>query len=220
MKKIFFLLFTFYFSLAAFSQDNVVWKISTKKIADSTYQILASTTVPNGWHLYGSNPTIEGLENVKFVFQLESIKPANEIEFNKPAETIADALFDNKKANVYTGAVEVKQNFKITGFIPATIKVAVSNSIAKELELIPPTETEYEVALEGGVAASNENTIKKTTLDVQHPLSQCGDKKTEGSIWTIFFLGVLGGLIALLTPCVFPMIPVTVSFFTDRKSVV
>lgn len=47
------------------------------------------------------------------------------------------------------------------------------------------------------------------------PLDTCGEPlKTEKSNWGIFILGFLGGLIALLTPCVFPMIPLTVSFFT------
>src|SRR6185436_8205955 len=46
----------------------------------------------------------------------------------------------------------------------------------------------------------------------------CGDQGTKNkSILSIFLLGLLGGLIALLTPCVFPMIPVTVTFFTKKS---
>ncbi|MFY7965102.1 MAG: protein-disulfide reductase DsbD family protein [Chitinophagaceae bacterium] len=219
MKKIFLPLFTFCFSLFAFSQDSLVWKIAAKKIADSTYQISAKTSVTNGWHLYGDNASIEELKesDVKFIFQLENIKPINTLSFNKKPEVIKDVLFENKNVNVYTSEIEVKQDIKINGFIPATAKLSINGFIGKEAELIPLLATEYEIALEGGVAANNENTIKKTSIDVEHPLSQCGDKKAEGGIWTIFFLGVLGGLIALLTPCVFPMIPVTVSFFTKRS---
>jgi thiol:disulfide interchange protein len=63
-------------------------------------------------------------------------------------------------------------------------------------------------------------------INPKEPITKdCGDIKTEpergDSLWTIFFLGFIGGLLALLTPCVFPMIPLTVSFFTkgsqDRK---
>jgi thiol:disulfide interchange protein len=60
--------------------------------------------------------------------------------------------------------------------------------------------------------------------DLSNPAGQCGDVSTvEGGagIWSIFLLGFIGGLLAMLTPCVFPMIPLTVSFFTksagDRK---
>jgi thiol:disulfide interchange protein len=65
------------------------------------------------------------------------------------------------------------------------------------------------------VTANNQD-LKITTIDIEKPLTNCGEikeKKSENYI-TYLFLGFLGGLIALLTPCVFPMIPLTVSFFT------
>ncbi len=72
--------------------------------------------------------------------------------------------------------------------------------------------------LDGGIVASD-NQIKIASIDVNHPLSDCGDKSTKNnSLLITFFLGFLGGLLALLTPCVFPMIPVTVSFFTKRSN--
>ena len=216
MKKIFLLLIAFSFSFFSFSQDSLVWKVSAKKIADSTYQISAKTTVATGWHLYGSNPAIEGLENIKFVFQLESIKPSNEISFNKKATTFKDILFENKDVNVYTGEVEIKQDVKVNGFIPASVKLTVFGFEAKEQELKQLPETEYEVMLEGGSAAATSN-IKLLSIDVKNPISQCGDKIEKGSLWTVFLLGLVGGFIALFTPCMFPMIPVTVSFFTKRS---
>ena len=55
------------------------------------------------------------------------------------------------------------------------------------------------------------------TIDINNPVADCGDNISAGSGYlTIFLLGLLGGLIALLTPCVFPMIPLTVSFFTNK----
>ncbi len=51
-----------------------------------------------------------------------------------------------------------------------------------------------------------------------NPIAPCGDDDTKNqSLFSIFLLGYLGDLIALLTPCVFPMIPVTVSFFTKKS---
>ncbi len=49
-------------------------------------------------------------------------------------------------------------------------------------------------------------------LDIEVKASN--ETSEESSIWVIFLLGIGGGLIALLTPCVFPMIPLTVSYFT------
>ncbi len=58
--------------------------------------------------------------------------------------------------------------------------------------------------------------LKVASLDFQNPLTDCGTEKqkTSENYWTYLFLGFIGGMIALLTPCVFPMIPLTVSFFT------
>jgi thiol:disulfide interchange protein len=60
--------------------------------------------------------------------------------------------------------------------------------------------------------------IKLSSIDIKKPVENCGKKDdvTSNSVWGIFLFGFLGGLIALLTPCVFPMIPVTVSFFTKK----
>ncbi len=58
--------------------------------------------------------------------------------------------------------------------------------------------------------------LKVASIDISKPLTDCGtgSSKIDENYWTYLLLGFLGGLIALLTPCVFPMIPLTVSFFT------
>jgi thiol:disulfide interchange protein DsbD len=61
--------------------------------------------------------------------------------------------------------------------------------------------------------------IKINSIDINNPVIPCGDDGTKNkSLLSIFLLGILGGLIALLTPCVFPMIPVTVTFFTKKST--
>lgn len=66
-------------------------------------------------------------------------------------------------------------------------------------------------------AASNK--IKKSNIDFDHPVVSTGGTGAEGdkSLWRLFFLGIIGGLIALVMPCTFPMIPMTVSFFTKKS---
>lgn len=58
--------------------------------------------------------------------------------------------------------------------------------------------------------------LKVASIDISKPLTDCGtgSSKIDENYWTYLLLGFIGGLIALLTPCVFPMIPLTVSFFT------
>ena len=217
MKKVLFsFIAVFAFLIVNGQSSGLVWKIKSTKVADSTYEIIATTKVEEGWHLYGNNPSIEGLENVKLIYKLENIIPITAISFNKKASIINDELFENKPINVYTNDVEIKQTIKFSGFIPSSIKIRVDAYIGKDFEFIPPSENETEVAITGGTKPSNNNLILPS-INIKEPLANCGDKIEKGSLITVFLLGLFGGLIALFTPCMFPMIPVTVSFFTKRS---
>ncbi len=223
MKKIF-LLWVVLCSVVIVSAQTdslLKWTTQSKKIGNGLYELVSKTTIPAGWHVYGSNPTQEGLDPVKFVPAYENAQLLNAIAFDKTAEIFADPIFENKKLNVFTGTIEVKQQLKIIGFIPATLKGNITASLGKGTDQFTASEQPFEVSLEGGaVAAAETAQIKLASIDINKPLQDCGKKNDVASngIWSIFLLGFLGGLIALLTPCVFPMIPVTVSFFTKRAS--
>jgi thiol:disulfide interchange protein len=68
-------------------------------------------------------------------------------------------------------------------------------------------------------SADAKNSLKRSNVDIKNPVSTCGGTGSEEkkSLWGIFLLGVIGGFLGLLTPCVFPMIPLTVSFFTKKS---
>src|SRR6201999_513701 len=87
----------------------------------------------------------------------------------------------------------------------------------------------YAVAADGSLTAKStdlqENaatsgSLKLTTIDLAHPINDCGGTGAEDTgskgLLGIFILGFLGGLVGLIMPCTFPMIPLTVSFFTKR----
>ena len=86
---------------------------------------------------------------------------------------------------------------------PAAVEVATENPSKAEITV---TET----------SKLNPKQLKIESIDFQKPLTDCGTATTKAAenYWTYLFLGFIGGLIALLTPCVFPMIPLTISFFT------
>ncbi len=202
------------------SADSIVhWNVSAKKINDGTYELTAKGTLPKNWYLYGKNSAIEGLQTLNFSFTDESIHTINDVSFNSLPQTITSSVFDNKKVNVYTNDVEVKQQIKIAGVIPPVLKGSI-NFYISSADNFYTIEQLFQVQLEGGIANNNTAAIKKSTIDLEHPLADCGERLNIGkeSMLTIFFLGFVGGLIALLTPCMFPMIPVTVSFFTKRSN--
>ncbi|RRQ45293.1 protein-disulfide reductase DsbD family protein [Chryseobacterium sp. SC28] len=80
----------------------------------------------------------------------------------------------------------------------------------------PVPDSKTEVAAVSAPASGNQTGLKINALDFKNPLTTCGTapQKLANDNWLVLGLGFLGGLIALLTPCVFPMIPLTVSFFT------
>src|SRR4030095_6125487 len=163
-------------------------------------------------------PTIEGIESVQFAYDYENVQNAGPATFSGTLQQITDPIFDNKKTNIYTGNIAITQQVKINGVVPAELKGTITAFLEKKDEF-QSAESTFNVHLEGGMTASaNSKRLKLSTIDINHPVNNCGNSKTEEtSLWTIFLLGIFGGLIALLTPCVFPMIPVTVSFFTRRS---
>lgn len=221
MKKYF--LLPVIFSLAAllvFSQDSSLhWNVSAKKISDNFYELKATATVPAGWHLYGPNEKIDGLgaETIVFAYDYENAQNASPENFTGKTEQIDDPIF-GKKVTVLTGNITVSRKIKITGTVPAALKGTITAYLGKNDEFQTP-EFPFTTPLEGGVVTSGTTTLKLTSVDVAHPRNNCGvSESAHTNWWSVFLLGFLGGLIALVTPCVFPMIPVTVSFFTKRSA--
>jgi len=224
MKKIaLFLVMLFGTAEMAFSQEaNMLqWQVSSKKVSEGVYDISARTTVPTGWVLYGLNPSVEGLESLKFSFSNENIKLTGSPTTQQKANTETDPIFEGKSLLVYTGALVVQQRISIEGFVPEKLPFTIGSSLRKADEF-KTEEASLEVLLEGGKAVTEAAArIKISTINLAHPVNDCGATSgpiSDSGVWSVFLLGFLGGLIALLTPCVFPMIPVTVSFFTKKAS--
>lgn len=223
MKKINLLsiLLLIVFAVSAQSDTLLKWETHARKISNGLYEITAQTTIPAGWHLYGNNPSVEGLDPVSIAPSYENAHLQGSLGYSGTAKKIKDAIWDNQSLNVYEGKLLITQQCKIDGFVPATLKGSIQANLAMNDAFIS-SDQPFTVQLEGGaVAADATAQIRRASIDLSKPQNDCGTSApvTVGNgIGAIFLLGFLGGLIALLTPCVFPMIPVTVSFFTKRAS--
>ena len=220
MNRIAAVVLSLFIVITSFAQNNssLVWKADAVKVNDSVYQLSAHATVPVGWYLYGSNPSIDGLDNVKVVFASTDLQPTGELHLTGNALKIKDALFDNKEANIYKGEVSFKQDVALAKKTISSLHFTITANLGKEGAFLPQ-EQKIDIILSENKAATN--SIKINTIDVQKPLSDCGDIADRvhhsTGLFKVFLLGLLGGFIALFTPCVFPMIPVTVSFFTKKS---
>jgi thiol:disulfide interchange protein len=216
------LLFLFFYSNA---QDSayVQWTANGKKITDGNYEIHLKGTIKPQWHLYAKGKQVDGLEGIKISFSDSAIKSSDEPRLTGNFKTIADVIFENKPVEVAEGNIEVVQNINIAGDVPAKLKTVLLYNVAGKDEFIPE-EQKVEINMEGGVDLSSSNMILIPAIDLNKPVNACGgtgiqSKESGGNgLLTIFLLGFLGGLVALITPCVFPMIPLTVSFFTKKAA--
>jgi len=202
-----------------FSQDSALspfhWQAAGKKTGDGKYEITLTTPGAPGWQLYAPNQVLSDVKAADLLFQDSSIRREGAFTENGVAKTVNSIIFENTSVKVYEAATEWKATIDINGQVPAKLYGTLNYTYGRNDELYPVT-FPFSVALEGGVQSSTK--IKVATIDIKKPVSNCGDDGTTGkSTFTIFLLGVLGGLIALLTPCVFPMIPVTVTFFTKKS---
>jgi thiol:disulfide interchange protein DsbD len=184
-------------------------------VNDSTYTIKANIEIKEGWHVYGANP--DGLNAPELSSKIETAKFQNKPSFSiKPSEE-KDILFT--KAFVFNKPFELTQNIIIGGFQPDSLQLIMVLNVAKADSFLS-LEIPLSVALVNGKKVAGFQILLPAGA-TEAPSDACGaataTTSSSSSPWELLLLGFLGGLIALITPCVFPMIPVTVSFFTKRS---
>ena len=213
------LVLLFLLSSSLWAQDSTAfnWKVTSKKIGEWIYELSFKTAVKNGWQLYAPNQFFSDIHSVELSFADSLIKPDTVYIVSGEAKKINNKVFDNASFTVYDKEAVFTTTVRIKGTVPSMLMGEFKYTYGKEDEFYPLVAFPFSVKLEGGV--SNVARIKINSIDLKHPMNNCGDDSTEGKgLTSIFLLGLIGGFIALLTPCVFPLIPLTVSFFTKRAA--
>jgi len=214
---VFLSLFLFQSSFAQDSSGGVKgWKVAAKKISDGKYELRFTAPVKEGWQVYAPGQTLLEGKTTELQFTDSSIVREGDLVPGVTPKEISSSIFENTKVKVYDDNADWKVDITIHGKVPAKLQGTMLYTYGNKEGIYPSTVFPFVVALEGGVESTAR--IKIPAIDINHPVNPCGDDGTTNkSILAIFLLGILGGLIALLTPCVFPMIPVTVTFFTKKS---
>ncbi|HEY0433680.1 MAG TPA: cytochrome c biogenesis protein CcdA, partial [Chitinophagaceae bacterium] len=205
-----------FLSAISFGQDSADfhWQVHSKKLNDGRFTLDFTTGGVDGWQLYSPQQTISDLTTTELKFEDSSVSIIGPFAETGNARNVKSPVFENAAVKVYTGKTVWQATISIPGTIPATLQGSLSYSYGRNDEFYTGNFV-FHVPLEGGVISSTR--IKISKIDIDHPVNGCGDEATQDkSMAAIFLLGLLGGFIALLTPCVFPMIPLTVSFFTRK----
>lgn len=192
------------------------WSVTSKKIGDNTYELVFKLPSTQGWQLYAPNQVLLDVKTTELSFADSSVMQEGPFKFSPQPKKINSTVFEGTAIDVFETGVVWTGVITIKGTVPAKLQGNLLYTYGKGEEFYPSTPYTFSVALEGGVEAAAR--IKIASVDITKPVNPCGDDGTQNkSLLSIFLLGLLGGLIALITPCVFPMIPVTVTFFTKKS---
>ncbi|WP_420573824.1 protein-disulfide reductase DsbD family protein [Kordia sp.] len=181
--------------------DPVQWSGSVNKISDDEYELVMKASVEDKWHLYSQRSYgDDGPFPTEFTF-LEVGKGYDTI--GKVGESETKEVFDKvfqKKISFYEGEAIFKQRIKSKDAAIKKIMAEVLFMVCDDEKCLPPTVKEINFNLDNATVTSGSN-----------------KNKPKRSLWATFFIAFGLGFGVLLTPCVFPMIPMTVSFFTKQS---
>lgn len=227
------------FALLPFSRVNaqlyddvIKWSASIEETAKEEKTLVLTAKIEPGWHMYDRNLPEGGPNSTEFLFNtLRGAERIGDFEADRAPEESYDQQFQMKLRWFQTKVV-FRQKLHVTDADNFALVVETrAQACNDETCLAPSGETfsfgaETVAEADTTAAALTFTPLDETGTDiakiyepVTDVLQAYGDvsmRQANSSLWMIFLFGFLGGLIALLTPCVWPMIPMTVSFFLKR----
>ncbi|WP_286761430.1 protein-disulfide reductase DsbD family protein [Salegentibacter sp. UBA1130] len=206
--------------------DPISWEASVEKENDSIFTLIFTANLEDGWHLYSQKEADIDIAPIATTFSYNNTEENFELigETTEPdIEPIYDKVFEADITYFEDEAV-FRQQIKVQPESDPEIIAEIYFSVCDDEKCLPPETERFNISLE-----DNEITAGFTDLEISEKdkeltealninvsgMEKFAPEEEEGNNFlNIFLLGFIGGLIALLTPCVFPMIPLTVSFFT------
>ena len=227
--------------------EPVTWKTSVQRADDGSVQLIADATIDGNWHMYSRSSGEDGPIPTTFTFTAnprltlsgEWSEPKAHKEFSKQFN-MELAYFEHKarfiqKATV-TGpgalSVEAEVSFQVCNdemclfpeYIPLTFKIPAQKNAAPTDEGLVATEEEIQadanVSSEETAASDVDTTASAGTDSAPadaNPVPSADETEVKQGHWGVFLEGMGWGFLALLMPCIFPMIPLTVSFFIKQS---
>ena len=218
---------------------HVHWTSEIKNTSPTEGTISWTAVIDEGWHIYGMTMPKVGPDAVMPQLTTFTVEPAPGLELigeptpSVPAETKFDASL---KLNIpmWEGTVTFTQPFKLSsGTTGANIKGRIEYMACTDKSCTPPTKELFDLTFGTPVAQAeptvNADSVGRSVVesvvteesDLWAPVTMQASESaaapsSQSPWWAILGLGFLGGLVALLTPCVWPMIPMTMSFFLKK----
>jgi thiol:disulfide interchange protein DsbD len=228
LKRNLLFFFIFIVSHLTFSQNPVTFETTVKKVSDSNFQLITNATIEEGWRLYSQNLLDGGAIPTEFVYEENNsyilLGPTIESE----SITKFDPIFSLDQTyfesfSTFSQDIQIEKNIS---YLNAKIYFQACDDIVcifREADLI--------FNFDGSKSEIKNSDLTSLVVNSENPLfvefsgkellsseNNSANSFSSNSYLNLLILGFLGGVLALLTPCVFPMIPLTVSFFTNKNS--
>ena len=228
MKRNIIFFFTFIVSYLTFSQNPVTFETTVKKVSDSNFQLITNATIEEGWRLYSQNLLVGGaiptefvyVENNSYILLGPTIESESITKFD-PIFSLDQTYFES--FSTFYQDIQIEKNIS---YLNAKIYFQACDDIVcifREADLIfnfDGSKSEIKNNDLTSLVVNNDNPlfVEFTGKELLSSENNSANSFSSNSYINLLILGFIGGILALLTPCVFPMIPLTVSFFTNKNS--
>ena len=183
--------------------EPVKWSTSVEKISEKEYNLVATAVIESGWNIYSQKVAKGGPIPTTFFFNEKDGYTLSGKTIEEKGHTKMDPTF-NIEVKSFSNKAKFVQRVKLIND-KKTIDASVEFMVCMDTRCLPPKEVDLIFDL------------TKAKKVVTKKVSSSKKNESKKGLLAIFFIAFLSGFAALLTPCVFPMIPMTVSFFTKQS---
>lgn len=207
--------------------QNAAWKSTVEPLGDNAYRIVLEASIPQPYHMYDMGPYEGGPNATAIVFTPgDGVTLEGGVQQLSTPHRYYDTTF-GMEIGTFSGKARFAQRVKLS--VPeSSVKARIEWMLCDDTSCMPPDDTEMTIAISAGTTPADTATAvtaepekdpaaeaapaqADTTVQAVAPAQK--DAAGAGSIWALIIEAILWGFAALLTPCVFPMVPMTVSFF-------
>ncbi len=218
--------------LGVFAQmvNPVKWSYTTKEVKDNVVEIQIKAVVEKGWHLYSQENTKGITQQTVFTYEPSAhyklVGKTTEPRYKELTDDLGTDRFFEKSPVIFKQQIKVlsEKDFEIKATVQAQSCMEgkctmVDKDFTFKIKGIPQkgkidttvVEAQVDTTTATAISDAKTDTVQKAVTVQKQDLAS--DQIKNKSWWMVFLISFLAGLLALITPCVFPMIPMTVSFF-------
>lgn len=201
--------------------DAVDWSASVDSVAPDRGEIVLKAVVSDGYHFYSFAPD-GGVNSLEI-----SVKPQDGIDFSEPIPSVAPKYeyveVMGSELSWWSGTVEFRIPFVVSDGAGHNIDLSLRYQACNDTACMTPKKEKFRLSFGDVTESSADVTVGAATDGLMDAIYakwwnpvETAAPTSDQSPWMILLMGFVGGLAALLTPCVWPMIPMTLSFFLKK----